>query len=58
MGYVTNNEAELMALKQGLIIAIRQGYQILVVEGHSAMAVGILKKLQQGNPGQKISKSW
>ena len=58
MGYVTNNEAELMALKQGLIIAIREGYQRLVVEEDSAMAVGILKKLQQGNPWQKISKSW
>ena len=47
-----------MAVKQGLIITTRENYQRIIVEGDSAMTIGILKKLQQGSNWEKISKSW
>ena len=46
-----------MAVKQGLLIAIREYYQRIIVEGDSAMVTGILQKVQQGTPWEKISKS-
>lgn len=57
IGFATNNETELMAVKQGLTIAIRENYQRVIVEGDSAMKTGILQKLQQGIHWDKISKS-
>ena len=47
-----------MAVKQGLIIAIREHYHRLIVEGDSAMVTGVLQKLKQGTPWEKITKSW
>ena len=58
LGHATNNEAELVAVKQGLQIAIREQYQRIIVEGDSAMVTGILQKLQQGTQWEKISQSW
>ena len=58
LGHTTNNKAELMAVKQGLLIAIRENYQRLIVQGDSVMVTGILQKLQQGTPWEKISQSW
>ena len=57
LGHATNNEAELMAVKQGLLIAIRENYQRIIVEGDSAMVTGVIQKLQQGTPWEKISQS-
>ena len=58
IGFATNNEAELMAIKQGLLIATREKNQRLIVEGDSAMTIGIIQKPQQGSNWEKISKSW
>ena len=58
LGHATNNEAELLAVKQGLKIAIREAYQRIIVEGDSAMVTEILKKLQKGTPWENISQSW
>ena len=58
IGFATNNEAKLMAIKQGLTIAIWENYQRVLVEGDSAMTTGILQKLQQGSHWDKISQSW
>ena len=58
IGHETNNEAELSEVKQGLMIAKRENFQCLVVEGDSAMVIGVLKKLQQGTPWETISKIW
>ena len=49
LGFATNNEVEIMAVKQGILIAIRENYQRLIVEGDSAMVTGVLCKLQQGS---------
>ena len=47
-----------MAVKQGLLIAIRETHQRIIVEGDSAMVTGVLQKLQKGTPWEKISQSW
>ena len=47
-----------MAVKQGILIAIRENYQRIIVEGDSTMVTGVLQKLQQGTPWEKISQSW
>jgi ribonuclease HI len=58
LGHATNNEAEFMAVKQGILIAIRENYHRIIVEGDSAMVTGVIQKLQQGNPWEKITQSW
>lgn len=58
VGFATNNEAELMTVKQGLTIAVRENYHRVIVEGDSAMVTRVLQKLQQGTPWDKIRKSW
>ena len=45
LGHATNNEEELMAVKQGLLIAIRESYQRIIVEGDSALVIEMLKKI-------------
>lgn len=47
-GFMSNNEAKLMAVRQGLQIAIRNGYNYLEVVGDSQLVVQILKKLNNG----------
>ena len=47
IGHATNNEAELTAVKHGLMIAKRENYHRLIVEGDSEMVTGVLRKLQQ-----------
>jgi len=47
-GEMTNNEAELWAVHQGLQIAIRNGYRNLEIEGDSQMVIEILKKINNG----------
>jgi len=42
---MTNNEAELHALKRGLEITIRERFQKLQVEGESKMAIEMVKNL-------------
>jgi len=58
LGHATNNEAELIAVKHGILIAIRERYHRIIVEGDSAMVTGIIQKLQQGTPWEKITQSW
>jgi len=57
-GFMRNNKAELMAVRQGLQIAIRNSYNNLEVEGDSQLVVQILKKLNNGASWDKVSKSW
>jgi hypothetical protein len=47
-----------MAVKQGILIATRENYNRIIVEGDSAMVTGVIQKLQQGNPWEKITQSW
>lgn len=57
-GDMTNNEAELWAIHQGLRIAIRNGYLNLEILGDSQMVIEILKKLNNGKIWEKITNSW
>ena len=56
--YTTNNEAELVAVKLGLEIANREHYNRLEIEGDSAMATSIIRKLLQGTNWEMITKRW
>ena len=47
-----------MAVKQGILIATRENYHRIIVEGDSAMVTGVIQKLQQGTPWEKITQSW
>ena len=55
---MTNNEAELWAVHQGLRIAIRNGYRNLEIEGDSQMKIEILKKLNNGKNWEQVTNSW
>jgi len=55
---MTNNEAELWAVHQGLRIAIRNGYRNLEIEGDSQIVIEILKKLNNGKNWEQITTSW
>jgi len=57
-GEMTNNEAELWAIHQGLRIAIRNGYTSLEIVGDSQIAIEILKKLSNGRDWERITSSW
>lgn len=45
---MSNHEAELMAVYQGIRITIRNGYTKLEIEGDSQLVVEILRKLNDG----------
>lgn len=55
---MTNNEAELWAIHQGLRIAIRNGYTSLEIVGDSQFAIEILKKLSNGRDWERVTSSW
>lgn len=55
---MSNNEAELMAVYQGIRIAIRNGYTKLEIEGDSQLVVEILRKLNNGKDWEEVAKSW
>lgn len=55
---MTNNEAELWAVHQGLRIAIRNRYMNLEIEGNSQITIGMLRKLKDGKSWEKVAKSW
>ena len=57
LGHATNNEVELTTIRQRLIITKTENYQRLIIEGDSAMVIGVLSKLQQGSTWEKIRKS-
>jgi len=57
-GQMTNNEAEFWALHQGLQIAIRNGYSKLEITGDSQLAVDMLRRLNNGQGWEKVTKSW
>ena len=57
-GTMSNNEAKLYALKQGLEIARRENFQKIEVEGDSTLVIDIVKKLQQGTQWDKLIQSW
>lgn len=57
-GDMTNNEAELWALHQGLGIAIRNGYSNLEITGDSQLVIEILKNLNNGKSWEQVTKSW
>jgi len=56
-GEMTNNEAELWAIHQGLRIAIRNGYTNLEIEGDSQIAIEILRKLNNGKDWERTTSS-
>ena len=47
-GEMTNNEAELWAVHQGLRIAARNGYRNLELEGDSQLVIEMIRKLNNG----------
>lgn len=55
---MTNNEAELWALFQGLRIAVRNGYSSLEIEGDSQITIDMLKKLRNGKRWDQVTYSW
>jgi len=55
---MTNNEAEFMAVYQGLKIARRNGYRKLEIEGDSTLVINSIRKLIQGKSWEKVVKSW
>jgi len=55
---MTNNEAELWAIHQGLRISIRNGYKNLEIEGDSQIVIEIMKKLNNGKSWERITNSW
>lgn len=55
---MSNNEAELMVVRQGLKIANINGYSKLEVEGDSLMAIQVLKNLNNGTSWDKVTQSW
>eukprot|EP00253_Pinus_taeda_P006671 PITA_06671 len=57
-GTMTNNEAEFMAVYQGLKIARRNGYRKLEIEGNSTMVINAIRQLIQGKSWEKVVKSW
>eukprot|EP00253_Pinus_taeda_P018004 PITA_18004 len=57
-GTMTNNEAEFMAVYQGLKIARRNGYRKLEIEGDSTMVINAIRQLIQGKSWEKVVKSW
>lgn len=57
-GEASNNEAELHALKRGLEIALWVNFKRLQIEGDSKLVIDMVRKLQQQQPVEKISKSW
>jgi len=57
-GQMTNNEAKFWALHQGLRIAIRNGYTNLEITGDSQIVVDMLRRLNNGQGWEKVTKSW
>eukprot|EP00253_Pinus_taeda_P033746 PITA_33746 len=57
-GEMTNNEAELWVVQQGLRIVIHNGYKNLEIEGDSQMAIEILKKPNNKNNWEQVTNSW
>lgn len=55
---MTNNEAELWAVYQGLCIAIRNGYSNLEIVGDSRLVIDMLRKLRDGQCWDHVAKSW
>jgi len=55
---MTNNEAELMAVYQGLRIAVRNGYTNLEIEGDSQIVVEMLRNLNNGKEWDQVARSW
>ena len=55
---MTNNEAEFMAVYQGLKIARRNGYRKLEIEGDSTMVINAIRQLIQGKSWEKVVESW
>lgn len=57
-GIMRNNEAEYMAVNQGLKIEIKNIYNNLEVEGESQMVIHVIKRLNNGTSWDKVTKSW
>lgn len=57
-GIMSNNEAELMAVYQGLRTVIRNGYNNLEVEGDSQLVIDMIRKLTNQKTWDKVAKSW
>ena len=55
---MTNNEAELWAVHQGLRITVRNSYRNLEIEGDSQVVVEMLRKLNNGKKWEQIAGSW
>lgn len=55
---MTNNEAELWVVHQGLRIAVRNMYMNLEIEGDSQMTIEMLKKLNDGKSLEQVARSW
>lgn len=57
-GIASNNEAKFTTARHGLRIAVRLGYKQVEVEGGSNLVINTLRKLNNGMPWDKLSKSW
>ena len=58
LGETTNNDAEFVALEQGLRLLIRLGRGLTIVEGDSQLAISTIKKIQYGTKPDKAIKHW
>jgi ribonuclease HI len=58
IGINTNNATKLQALEEGLWVDDSHGYEKIIIEGDSHIVINMFKKLQQGTPTSKTSKSW
>lgn len=56
-GEMTNNEADLWAVHQGLRIAVRNRYMNLEIEGDSQVTIEMLRKLKDGKSWEQVAKS-
>lgn len=57
-GMMSNNEAEPMAVRQGMRIAVRLRYKQLEVEGDSLLVINMMRKLYNGKAWDKLTHSW
>eukprot|EP00253_Pinus_taeda_P031554 PITA_31554 len=58
VGEMTNNDAELWAVHEGLRIAVRNRYLNLEIEGDSQITIEMLRRLKDGQRWDKVAKSW
>jgi ribonuclease HI len=58
VGNTTNNAAEFFSREQGLEILVREGIVNVTMEGHSALVIGTVRRIQCGTKIGKIITHW